>query len=330
MTRFSARSLATFGGSGLRRPLGNARSPFVAALVALVVSALIGTAAAAAAPPKLKLDPFSGTAIPAGGGKIELNLICAGNGKQDCKGRVELLARGSAEGLDSVLAKDSVSVTVDDDADPHFALSEEARAYLRDVGPLPVTAVIRGADGSSVERQMVIAAIKLVPIGAPVVKRHGAATTSAADDTVTYTWSRKLKAATAAIMGDFRCRSDFPLVAEGDSIWYGRSGKITLTASEGVGYASFDDVTAQMWSELGADTQWNMTGWSKGDIFRNNIWAPVFKEGSFRLTVTCTRLPMLGYGTGSDGPARLKWQPYKGGFPSVSTFLPWVTSRQYP
>ena len=315
----------------MRHPLGKARSPFVAALVALVVSISVGTAAAAA-PTELKLDPASGTAMPTAGGKIELNLVCTGNGKQDCKGRVELLALGSADELDSVLAGDPVSVVVEDEGDPHFALSEEARQYLREAGPLPVTIAIRQPDGSTVARRSVIADLKAVPVGAPTVSgRTGASASAVGENTLTYTWSKKLKWGTLAVMGNFRCPASHPLVAEGEGIWYGRAGDVKLTASDGVGYAGFDDPVAKPYWDgtfLGGFRAWTMTGWYEGGLFRNSIWAPAFKDGSFQLSITCTNRPV---GSNLADPPAYMWQePYKGIEPSVSTFLPWITSRQYP
>jgi hypothetical protein len=304
------------------------RAPFAAVLLALFASAFIGTAAAAAAPAELKLDPVSGTAMPTAGGEIELNLVCSGNGKQDCKGRVELLARGSADELESVLAGDPVAVDVGEEADPRFALSEEAREYLRDSGALPVTIVIRQPDGSTASRQSVIAEAKPVPIGPPTVSNRGGASSSAVEEenTLTYTWSKKLRWGTAAVMGDFRCPASHPFVARGNPAgYYGWSGDVQLSASAGVGYAAFDDVVAKpFWDRefLGGHRAWTMTGWYEGGLFRNSIWAPAFEDGSFRLSVTCTNRPILE--EHRDFPPAYLYQERFQVTPSVSTFMPWV------
>lgn len=297
------------------------------ALVALAFALFGGAAIAGAASNELKLDPASGTALPTTGGKFELNLVCDGNGKQDCQGRVEVLARGGGDEGDSVLGPDSVKVKVDDADDRLFTLSDEARDYLRDVGPLRVTVVIRQPDGSTSSRELVIAEMKPVSIGAPTIDRpKGASASAVGENTLTYTWSKKLKWGTMAVMGDFRCPASHPFVAQGGgAASYGYAGDVKLTASAGVGYAAFDDPVAKpYWNadHFGGSRMWTMTGWYKGDLFRNNIWAPAFEEGSFKLSITCTNRPISS--NYDDSPAYMYQEPRKGLYGNVSTFLPWV------
>jgi hypothetical protein len=302
-------------------------------LTALLVAACLGAASAAAAPADLKLDPVVGEALPSAGGKVQVSLVCQGDGKKDCKGRVEILGRGAGDELGSVLAGDKVSVDVDDQTDSRFELTQDARDYLREHGPLPVDVVVREADGSTATRQMVIEEPKLVPIGAPTVGHSEGATASEVDDVLTYVWNRNLRAGTAAAMGEFRCPAAFPLVAKGGKgIYYGVGARVDLTASEGVGYGAFDDVIEKpFWNEndFGGSRMWTMVGWWAGGFFRNSIWAPPFKAGHFRLSITCTRVD-LHYANSPDEPAWLYQEPYKGGNPSPSTFMPWVIGSKYP
>ncbi|MFN8217142.1 MAG: hypothetical protein U0R71_11165 [Solirubrobacterales bacterium] len=306
------------------------RAPLLAAALVLIVAAFAGSATALAAAPQLQVDPASGAALPTAGGKVELNLLCAGGGGQDCRGRVELSGRGSASGLGEVLARDTVPVRTGDTADPRLALDAAARDFLRETGPLPVTISISRPDGSTDSRRGAIVAMTPVPVGAPTVSRGGARISAVAgDNTLTYTWSKKLRAGTAAVMGDFRCPASHPFVARGGGIWYGYAGDVKLTASEDVGYAAFTDVAVKpFWSQdaFAGMRVWTMTGWYEGGLFRNSIWAPPFKEGSFRLSITCSSRPI---GTGlDDSPADLVQEPYRGITPSITTFMPWVRSSR--
>jgi hypothetical protein len=300
-------------------------------LVAVLVAACLGAASAAAAPADLKFDPADGAALPSGGGKVQVSLVCEGDSKKDCKGRIEILGRGGADDLHSVLAGGPAAVAVDHTEDQLLTLTQEAHDYLREVGPIPVEVVIRRPDGSTESREFAIEEPKLVSLGAPTVAVRGRATASTIDDLKTYSWSRNLRGGTALEMGEFRCPADFPLVAGGKGIWYGRAGRVDLNASEGVGYAAFDNVIEKPYWNADDFTGlrvWSMVGWWAGNLFRNSIWAPPFKPGTFTLTISCTRMGYRLTEGEPDRPAFLYQEPWKGGFPSVSTFMPWVMSSR--
>jgi len=70
--------------------------------------------------------------------------------------------------------------------------------------------------------------------------------------------------------------------------WYLWRGAVTVNASAGVGYGSFTRVTTTDNACASVQTPIYFTGWPQGDLFSNNVHAPLLTGGEFSLAVTIT------------------------------------------
>jgi hypothetical protein len=107
----------------------------------------------------------------------------------------------------------------------------------------------------------------------------------------------------------FDCPSDAPYVASnGTKIyttagWSGTKAKIQASASDGTGWQDgFDQASVAArhtdnWVSAGNDYR-VMTGWLEGTWRYNSVWAPLFSDGHFGLSVTCTS---------SSSPSDVAW-----------------------
>jgi hypothetical protein len=108
----------------------------------------------------------------------------------------------------------------------------------------------------------------------------------------TYNWHWEYQGK-VLLLNAFSCPSEAPYVKSNGTYrgtqkhpevkaWH--VADMTATASDGVGYHEFSDGSASVQQD---GTQF-LTGWKEGSVLANSIWFPVFKSGTFDLTVTCT------------------------------------------
>lgn len=112
-----------------------------------------------------------------------------------------------------------------------------------------------------------------------------------------YTFNWNIPAGNALLIPAFACPSDAPVVKGSGIYRYNRKdtkktgdklaqvGVISADASDGVGYGSFTYAT---FGYNDNDNHKFMTGWNKGTLLTNNAFAPAFKGGTFKVSVTCT------------------------------------------
>jgi hypothetical protein len=291
-----------------------------------------GAQPAVAASNGLRFDPDAGQAIPLAGTKTAVDLACP-QGKSDCVGKVELVPRGPAAadlGIDPVATSGKLTADPGEDAEPRLGLSAAARQWISDNGPLPVTAEVEGP-GPDPSRALFVEEPTWVTAPDPTHKplgvspAHSLATASAESNFERFQWKFELKPGTAVKLRDFRCPSSAPWIMQRHAAWFpgGRPGDISLVVSDGVGFGSFKDVHAQRYS-YGYNDYWLLQGWPEGDFFSNNFFAPVFKSGTVKMSLTCTNVDF----TEPDGAANLRVESDLHNAYPTSWLLPWNSPRK--
>jgi hypothetical protein len=305
--------------------------PFLALALAALALAL-GAQAALAAPSGLEFDADAGQALPVAGGRTAVDLVCPG-GSSNCAGKVALVPRGRAAedlGTDPVAASGKLNAEPGAGVEPRLALSAAARRWIADNGPLPVAAEVEGP-GRDPSRSLFLEEPTWATAPAPERQSLGSsparslATASAEPNFERFQWSFDLKPGTALKLRDFRCPSSAPWVMQRYDAWFpgGRPGDISLVVSDGVGFGSFKDVHVQKKS-YGYNDYQLLQGWPEGDFFSNNFFAPVFKGGTVKMSLTCTNVPF----TEHDGAANLRVESdTKNPYPT-EWLLPWNSPRK--
>jgi hypothetical protein len=243
-----------------------------------------------------------GAVLPTNGKLTEVSVSCPKRSGRVCRGSVALVPRGrTARTLGSRrLARASFRLARGAQADLKLRLSLSARRALSR-GPLYVTAVLGAAGSRSPVKIIAKRPVALAtgrPFTALTAPRASDPYECGPDYCVDFSWSWTIPAAHYLVMPQFTCPAAHPRLAQGRvPTSYGTDAKIAASASNGTGYAAFDVPALGPKIETDDPNIWfnNMVGWPQGDVLSNNVWAPLFDDGHFKLVATCTdALPLDG------------------------------------
>lgn len=282
----------------------------VAVVTGVVISCVIagaGGVAAASAASRLPAASVSGKAVfsrgvgavlPTNGKMTVVSVSCPDKSRTVCRGSVALVPRGdTARTLGSrALARVSFRLARGAAADLKLRLSPSARRALSR-GPLYVTAVLGAALSRAPVKVIAKRAVALAT--ARTFKALMAPRESAPFDCwenaqcVDFSWNWTIPAGHMLVMQKFTCPAGEPRLHQGShKNGHGQTdAEIEASASKGTGYSAFTIATVARIEPNDDHTYtsfYNMVGWPKGDLLFNNVWAPVFDDGHFKLVVTCT------------------------------------------
>ncbi len=280
-----------------------------AAVLGLAAGLTVGLWSASASAATSGRAVFStglGSVLPTGAGIAEVSIGCPATAPGACRGSVVLVPRGdTARTLGSrALASAQFRLARGADADLKLRLSGPARRALSH-GPLYVIAVLRGAGSRSpvnviAKRPVALASER--PFNAPPQAPRASAAYECPSSQGVYaqcmdfSWSWKIPAGHFLKMNRFSCPADMPRVAQGRQLLVEIGagvvsefrGKLEASASDGTGYGAFKKAIVKTTHATDAISFFNMLGWPQGHFESNSIWAPLFRDGSFSLKVTCT------------------------------------------
>jgi hypothetical protein len=280
-----------------------------AAVLGLAVGLTVGLwsgSASAATSGRTVFSKGLGSVLPTGAGIAEVSIGCPATAPGACRGSVVLVPRGdTARTLGSrALASAQFRLARGADADLKLRLSGPARRALSH-GPLYVIAVLRGAGSRSpvnviAQRPAALASERpfKAPPQAPRASDAYECPIQGVDaQCMDFSWSWKIPAGHYLKMNSFSCPADMPRVAQGRQLLVEIGagvvtefrGKLEASAGDGTGYGAFNQAIVKT-THGGTDaiSFFNMLGWLQGHLERNSIWAPLFRDGSFSLKVTCT------------------------------------------
>ena len=157
------------------------------------------------------------------------------------------------------------------------------------VAPLAVSAGVKECRGHVVDGECVPSVPKgSKPVGTSAQPKVATSQSGSATEII-YSWSWAIPAAHYILLSAFSCPSNAPFV-KGGPTFHHHNGEvrahvadIRVDASDGVGFGTF-----RYGSFVRKDGRAFLTGWVEGKLIGNNVWSSPFKDGTFKLGVTCT------------------------------------------